>query len=389
MEVYVLDSLLRRVAVVDKYESLIWTERFSAYGDFQLVIESTQATRTLFSIGVRISTNVSYRVMTVQTVEDSTDEEGRRLLTVKGPSLEEILEHRWATYPLDDYATAQKWTWAWPPKLILEGMFEAICISGETDPGDIIPGVTMGNVIFPADTIDAPSDEIILEVELKTLYLAIKELADAYGMGFRLVKHPATSALYFDAYMGRDRTTGQTVDAAVVFSPDLENLRDVSKLTTAALYKNVAYVVSPVGHEIVYDINVDSTVEGFERRAIFVYAEDIEDAIPADATEKMVARGRDELAKHRQFTLMDGQLAHTTNYVYGVDYNLGDLVELRDDDGTTSNMQVTEQIFVDDKEGERAYPTLSAHLFITPGSWLSMGPTLEWADMTDEEWADM
>jgi hypothetical protein len=41
MEVYILDSLLRRTEVVDQFESCIWTERFSEHGEFEIDIKST------------------------------------------------------------------------------------------------------------------------------------------------------------------------------------------------------------------------------------------------------------------------------------------------------------------------------------------------------------
>lgn len=388
MEVYILDSLYRRVTVVDKFESLVWAERFAAYGDVELRVGATLENRSRFVPGVRLAIDVSCRVMTVETVEDTTDEEGRRILVVKGLSLEAILLQRLAMAALTDLTTDPKWVLEGFPLDIATQLFHDICVTGILDLGDIISGVTEGS-IFPADTLDPPAEEIVYSIDPMTLYQAEKDLCDAFAMGFRLVRDLDTTILYFDVYMGCDRTTQQTLVPAVVFSPDLENLKSTTKLTTTAAYKNVAYVLSPVGHEIVYPLDVDPSIEGFERRVLFVKADDITDVVPADATAKMIQRGKEELAKSRRFTVLDGELALFNRYVYGTHYNLGDLVELRDDDGATSRMQVTEQIFVSDKEGERSYPTLSVNEFVTPGSWLSMGPVLEWDDMTTEEWDDM
>ena len=102
----------------------------------------------------------------------------------------------------------------------------------------------------------------------------------------------------------------------------------------------------------------------------------------------MIQRGQEELAKNRQITVLDGELTSNSQYRYGIDYNLGDLVELRDEDGATSVMQVTEQIFVSDKEGDRAYPTLAVNALITPGTWLTYGD-VEWDDFTTEHWDEL
>lgn len=388
MELCTLDSLFRRAQVIDKFESSIWTERFSGWGDIELQLNSTIENRTLFVPGVRLVNNESYRVMVVETVEDKHDEEGRAILKVKGRSIEKILEERLAMAELSDLTSYPRWDIEGLPLDIAAQIFHDICVIGVLDPGDIIPGVTEGS-IFPADTISAPTEEIIYSIDTVSVYQAIKDLCDEYMMGFRLIRDIDTSFLYFDIYMGSDRTAQQTVLPAVIFSPDLENLRNTTLLTSTALYRNVAYVVSPVGHEIVYPLDVDPLVEGFERRVLFVRADDIDDVVPADASAKMIQRGKEGLAKARRFTAFDGELAQTNQYRYGVDYNLGDLVEIRDDDGATSIMQVTEQIFVSDREGERSFPTLSVNEFITPGSWLDMAPTLVWDDMTTEEWDDM
>lgn len=387
MEVYILDSLYRRTAIIDIFESMIWTERFSSKGDFEWDLPSTIETRSQIVEGIRLATDVSARVMTVETVQDVTDTDGKRTLKVSGPSLESILEQRAALAALSDLTTDPNWVITDDPMAIANKLFHDICVTGVLNAGDIIAGVTEDS-IFPDDTIDPPTGDVTVTIAPTTLYTALKELCDSYSMGFRLVRDRDTSMLYFDVYMGSDRTTQQTVLPAVIFSPDLENLQNTNKLSSSALYKNVAYVISPVGHAVVY-ADVDPAIAGFERRVMLVVADDITDPDGPTATSLMISRGQSELAKNRQFTALDGELAGNSNYQYDSAYYLGDLVEVRDDDGAVSLMQVTEQIFVHDKEGFRSYPTLATVAFVTPGSWLDMDPTVVWDDYTTEHWADL
>lgn len=388
MDIYILDSLYRRVEVVDRFESLVWTERFSAVGDFELQLHSTLENRTRFKEGVKLAINESYRVMMVETVEDSVDDQGQQILNVKGYSLESILSNRLALADLSDTTTNPKWSITGTPKAIATQMFHDICVTGILDSGDVIPLINEGS-IFPADTIPPPSDVITYEIDPKTLYEAEKNLCDLYLMGFRLVRNLDTSQLWFDIYTGSDRTSHQTALPAVIFSPGLDNLKDTSELTSIALYKNVAYVISPVGYEVVYPSDVDPSVLGFERRVLLVNATDITDTDPVVASTQMIQRGYEELAKNRRLSAFDGEISQTSKYVYGVDYNLGDLVELRNTDGLSNSMQVTEQIIVSDKEGDRSYPTLSLTQFVTPGSWAAQPADKVWNDFTTEHWADM
>lgn len=387
MEIYILDSLLRRERVVDRYESLIWTERFQAFGDFELTLHSTNASRSLFTKGTRLAVNNSRRVMTVETIEDKEDDDGRKLLKVRGRSLEVILDDRVAKESMSDLTTEPKWIITETPGNIARKVFNDICVLGTLNVDDIIPFITPGN-IFPADTIAEPMYEIRVELEPQSVYEAVKYVCDLYDLGFRLVRNFDTSELYFNVYSGNDRTSGQDDLPAVIFAPELDNLQNTSALTTTAFSKNVAYVFSPAGFEVVYPIGVDPNVAGFERRVLVVKADDITSETP-NISAALVQRGHEELSKHREFSAFDGELNVGSVYKYGVDYELGDLVEMRNSDGFTNKMRVSEQIFISDAEGERGYPTLSLNQFIDPGTWLSWDFNQVWEDLGPTEyWAD-
>lgn len=381
MEVYILDSLYRRIQVVDRFESLIWTERFADLGDFELKMHSTLENRTRFSPGTKLAMNLSKRGMTVETVEDTTDEEGKRMLTVKGPSFEKIFDNRLTSPPGFTNSTA-KWSITDTPINIVKKIVRDICILGLRDVSDIIPGILEGLGPYPEDTIAEPSDMVLAELDFMTVYSAIKQLADLYGFGFRLIRQDDTGRLYFDVYMGSDRTSGQTTLPPVIFSPNLDNVKNTTELTTIDGYKNIAVVVSPVGFEAVYADDIDPSIDGFERRLLLVKADDITDTVPATATAKMIQRGKEELSKARRLQAFDGEISQNSQYVYERDYNLGDIFDVQNTDGFINAMQVTEQIFVQDREGERSYPTLSLNKFITPGSWSAWDFNQQWVDLS-------
>lgn len=386
MELYTLDPLLRREAVVDRFESLIWTERFQEFGDFQLDIFSTQSTRSLFKTGTRLAMNESNYVMVVETVEDAEDSEGRRKLTVKGRSLESILTDRVAKESLSDLTTSPKWTITLPPADVARKIFHDICVTGVLDPNDVIPFITEGSFLSP-DTILEPIDPITVELDPQPVYDAIVDICNVWTLGFRILRHYDLSELYFDVYSGSNRTSSQTTLPPVIFTPELDNLQNTKELTSVDKAKNVAYVYSPAGFAMVYGLGVDPEVEGFERRVLVVNATDITSENP-DVPSALAQRGNEELAKYRTYQAFDGEVSQFSQFKYGRDYNLGDLVETRNLSGVTNNMRVTEQIFVSDREGDRSYPTLTLNTFINTGSWLSWLNNRVWSELTDEEWID-
>lgn len=388
MEVYILNATLQRDEVVDVFDSLIWTERWQKEGDFELNVNSTPQNKKLFSSGKMLALNESHRIMVVETFEDSISSEGEKSLKITGRSIEKVLYDRVARGAMTSTTVESKWNLNGTPGAIMRKIFHDICVTGTLSSADVIPFIYEGTLL-PASTISESTTVVDIPLDPMTVGEALVQIGTQYDLGFRMLRNGDLSQIYFDVYSGSDRTTGQESLPAVIFSPDLGNLQDTKALVSDAIYKNCAYVFSPAGFKVVWLDGVDPATTGFDKRILIVMAEDITDPGTADAA--MTQRGLAELAKNRQISAFDGEITQYSDYRYGVDYQLGDLIELRNTDGSTNKMRVTEQIFVSDKEGDRNYPTLSVNQFITPGSWLSWDSNQEWADLdanTTAVWAN-
>jgi hypothetical protein len=388
VEVYVLDSLLRRTEVVDRYESLIWTERYSRKGDFELHLKSTSENRGLFTKGTMLAITDSDRVMTVETAEDSTDADGKEIFKVIGYSIEDVLARRIVKSTMDDLTTDPSWTIIDTPGNVVRTMFDHICRDGALDVKDKIPFLMPGT-IYPPDTIEEPSSPITWVQQPDTLENALQGVVDLYDLGFRLVRNKDTSELYFDVYSGNDRTTRQTTFSPVIFAPDFDTLQNTTEYTSIQDSKNVAYVFSNRGSLVVYGEKVPPDIDGFDRRVLVVTLE-IDDAEP-DPNGIMLQAGQEGLRANRAQELFDGEVNQYNTYKYGKDYNLGDLVEQRNRDGIITFKRVTEQIFVSDDQGDRSYPTLYMPLYVGENDWLSWASKgTTWADLDADPttWAD-
>jgi hypothetical protein len=56
---------------------------------------------------------------------------------------------------------------------------------------------------------------------------------------------------------------------------------------------------------------------------------------------------------------VDGEFVPQSPYIFGIDYFLGDVIELQGASGLIQNARVTEYIRSQDSTGEKAYPTVA------------------------------
>lgn len=392
MEVYILDGLLRRSEVIDRFESLIWTERWASWGDFELAIRSTNESRSFLRKGTQLAMNQSDRMMTVETIEDGTSSDGKSILKVKGRSIEAIFEDRGAKASRSNLTTEPTWNITNKPAAIMRQIVHDICVTGVLSTYDKIPFIVESRLpSLPASTILEPVDPITVQLEPQTVYAAITSLANTWVLGFRLLRNGDIAQLNFDVYSGSDRTSSQTNLPPVIFAPELDNLTDTNELISIEDAKNVAYVYSNNGFQEVIPADIAPDTDGFDRHVLIVKADDIDLPAGSALDSALIQRGKEALAEHREIQALDGEIRQNSQYKYGKDYYLGDLVEMRNTDGVANQMRVTEQIFVSDKEGERTYPTLAINTFVSTGSWLSMYPGLSWVDLdadTTDVWSN-
>lgn len=379
MDWYTLDTKLDLNEIIENFQSFIWTERYSASGDFQIVTKSTFPARQMLTPGVLISKRDSYYVMKIDTVVDETDDSGIRNLTVTGQSMEALLNDRVAMPAMASTTVTPQWIINDTPGNIARYMFNQVCVNTVLSTLDTFPFYALGTLLPTGDIPETP-DVITATFSPDTLYNSIKSICDAYGLGFRVVFDSQNQVFYFEVYTGNDLTTDQYVNTPVVFSPDFETLSDLTMLTSTSGLKTVAYVFAQNGTAVVASPYAASAGSGLNRRVLLVNSSN---TLPAGAnlTAALQQEGLQSLTAAQKIYQFDGTIPQNIPYVYGVDYGLGDVVEERNSDGLSNQMIITEQIFVSDDTGERSYPTLTLVQEIIPGAWLAAQANETWNEV--------
>lgn len=347
MELYTLNpnNAYRHETIIERFESFIWTDRYSAHGDLTLVVEPTDSMFKLLQPDTLIAFDESDRVMMIESILKTVDAEGKSTLTAKGKSLEWVLDGR----PAKKVLNANTWDLAGTVGLCVTYMVNQICVQGlGVTVDDVIPRLTVSDLTGTTDS------SFKISIKSGTVYERVKEICDAFDFGFRITRVKADNTLNFAAYKGTNRS-GQ---GGVAFSVDQESLAETSYLVSKEGFKTGAYVFSNGGSRMVSATG--GGVVGLKRKILLVDATDIDLPAGNDLNLAMDQRGRDELSKHLALTLMDGVIGPNSKIRYNTHYFLGDIVNLRGEFGMHQNVRVTEHIWAYDTEGFRSYPTFSA-----------------------------
>lgn len=341
-DVYILNSSFDSIDLIEGIHSFIWTIRYNSWGDFTMKVPISRFPYTSLQTGNYVWQPTSNRLMMIESVIRNRDSE-EDLIEVTGRSVEAFLEERVVTpNTTDDY-----WKLTGNVGWIATELVRRICI----DATEYSASDKIDNLRFAEQDASTISREV--KIKPSNLYVAVKELCDEDNLGFRIFFDIDTKLLTFRVYRGADRSTSQSTNPRVVFSGDLDNMVSGSFLKSVVGYKNVAYVKSKTSIRTVKLST--ATLDNMRRRVLWVDASDIEN--PTNAL--LDSRGRIELSQYNYKNLVDGEIKLNSSYIYGVDYEIGDVVTIKTEDGGTSKARVTEFVTIFDHDGFRYYPTFT------------------------------
>lgn len=363
MDVYLLDPNFNQIAVVDTFDSIVWTERYNTYGDVTLVVAASDANRDLFVENMFLKVTASQEVMLVESV---SEENGT--ITVTGMSLVGFLANRMFR---DTWTTATNGRqYNDTAGNVALSIVNEMCVKATGLIIGVLPSTLGANELITGLTValSAPTGPTLnLQVPYGNVYDAVKSVCDLDTLGFAIYQDAdGTPNFTFTVYRGQDRTSSQSTYPAVIFDSAIETLTNIKQLRSVAGYKTHAYAVAPGQHD---QINMGiaiapgaSNVSGWQRRTMFLVADDINpDDYFSDSQlkEPLDQRAKDALANNNYVRMTDGQLVPQSAFTYDIDYSLGDIIELRGSNSTSQSARIIEYIRAQDSTGERAYPTLS------------------------------
>lgn len=347
MELLVLNTNYESIAVLDTYESLIWTDRYNSYGDFEMFFAMDESSLEYLKEDNYLWLKDSEHTMIIEDIRIDADTEDGNHLVVTGRSLESILERRII----------------WGQRVFTGNLQTAIqTMLNESIISPSIADRKISNFRFVAST-DPKITSLTIDNQYTgdDLYTVIKGLCEENNIGFKIILAD-DNWFEFSLYAGVDRSYDQTENPYVVFSPNFENIINSNYFSSKASYRNVTLVAGE-GEGASRKTTVVGSGSGLNRREVFTDARDIssdtEDGTLSDTEyyAQLTTKGLKTLADHPITTAFEGEVEVTRLFKYGEDFYIGDIVQIANEYGNEGSAYISELIISRSEAGLSVYPT--------------------------------
>lgn len=350
MNILLLDQNFDSVDVIDSYESVIWTDRYYEYGEFELYLPTSEKYLADAIQDYYIYRNDSEHMMIIEKIEINSDVEDGSHLILSGRSLESILTRRivWSQTILDgNLQNGVK-------RLISEAI--------------ISPDISyrqIPNFIFKEST-DPRITNLKVQCQFTgdNLYDAVQSICEEAGIGFKITLNQSKQFV-FELYVGEDRSYDQTDHPYVIFSQRYDNIINSNYIESKMEWCNVTLVAGEgEGEARRTQITGETTAAGLYRRELYTDARDInsdnEAVTDTEYVNQLIQRGNEKLAENKVYKMFEGDVDYLRMFVYGRDFFIGDICQIRNEYAMEARVRITEFIVSENSsDGIKAYPTFA------------------------------
>lgn len=335
MKVYVYNSNLERLGVIEEITSLIWTRKYQTPGEVNLMVPYRADYAALLVDGNLLMKEQGNEAMQISYHSNTQNAQGAEQIEVRGKTLMNWLERRVILSQITSTGlTGQQ---------ILQQLLTQNMIA----PADDLRRIPLTALFSRADYADAPISDYKSE-EHAVLLDGMEGLLASAALGLRVVTYPSIPIHRFDIFRGLDLTADQNEREPCVFSTEFDTLGVHTYTHSSDGYRNMAYVF---GADKL--VAIGSGQSGLDRREIAVEASDIAiqytddngvevNLSDAQLTNMLTQRGDEELKKALEELTFEGVLNSAAQTKYGIDFDIGSRVTCKDNRwGISLNVRIT------------------------------------------------
>ncbi len=424
MELLLVNKSFRPIRVIDEFESLIWNERYCSYGDFELCTYVSSDLLNTIKKGYYLVHPEAEQQMIVEDIKIESNAESGNRLVITGRSLESVLDRRivWTTTNLDgNFQNAVRRLLnenvikpADPKRTIPfiyfnysnDAEIRKLTISKQYTGDnlyDAIKELCESNQIgfkitwkwgsndritddSSLDIVDDKGDPLLSTDPVQWMFSLYKGVDRSYdptedGIYDHLIDGDGSDILDDEGALiqtviasdpsGKIYPASKLASTYVVFSPDYDNLISSEYLESSKTLKNVTLVAGEdEGNKRRRRVVGKTSSKGVDRRELYTDARDIQSekedgsAMTDKEYNKLLdQRGVEKLSENKETKSFEFQIDPSQTYVYGVDYDKGDIVQVINEYGVKVKSQILEII--------RSYEVSGYTIYATVGSYSS------------------
>jgi len=347
MEMYVLNTNFEKIAIIDAYESLLWTDRYNKPGEFEIYTPVAD-----FALQYPVADNYlqikeSEHTMIIEDITIESNVETGNHIKIVGRSLESILDRRIVWNQTDITGNLQNGI----KRLITENIINPSIVDR-----------AISNFIFE-DSTDPAITGLTMEAQYTgdNLLDIVEKLCEINEIGYKIILND-DNQFVFSLYKGIDRSYRQETLPFVVFKPSFENIINSNYSDFRSPAKTITLVAGE-GEGSSRVTRVVGTGSGLTRKEIYTDARDIqkeEGMTTAQYYAKLDQRGEEKLKENKIQKSFDGECETTRMFVYKEDFFMGDCVQVANEYGMESPTRIIEYIWSSNDQGTVSYPTFEA-----------------------------
>ena len=424
-EIRILNISFKPISIVTRYSSLIWNDVYCGIGDFELVVPTTDFDPSIYALNNYVSVSTSKCTMIIESIKDDTS---NGTTTISGRSLTSLLERRVIAYKahyeenLNVEGSAFENTYRNDARTdgqfiaAIRDMYKA-CFTKSSIIDTAVSDYTanpicrrytdsyrdMSEMSSYVGILRDPNRHIkesIANVDDigSSFQNVIDSLCSEKGFGYGVLANylADTNDSRFKMYIYDGRSKSD-----VIFSMDNETL--TSYISTQSTDSNATHIFLK-GESFTEESEQDSNYEYNDSGEVINLNTDTEEDAKKSGYYTVMVDGKNygsgifrrEVTESSEIDrggntnnkyfnrltaeakgafgtkyrwnkrFVDGSLSKISNYIYGTDFDLGDIVTVKDNYGNSSMMRIASYTISSDSSGYREYPVFEEY---SSSSW--------------------
>ncbi|MFJ5768152.1 siphovirus ReqiPepy6 Gp37-like family protein [Lysinibacillus sp. NPDC093210] len=170
-------------------------------------------------------------------------------------------------------------------------------------------------------------------------------LCQKHEMSFDILINHKDKKYEVYTWQGEDHSITQTVLPHVIFSKEFDNVIKQNYVNSNVETRTTAIVAGEGEGTNRKTATVNDHLKGFNRRELYVDARDLQSSYlddnnnnvtltPVQYIATLQSRGNEKLAEYQEIETYESEIDMFAQFEYGIDYSLGDVVSIRNDELT-------------------------------------------------------